>query len=85
MGLQFDCGGLRCGRAPKLLDCGEHYPRMPEQHADVLEVLIGQMTECRETNPVFGKALGVLGHAELFEPIGNLLHGAKPTRPSLRC
>ena len=57
---------------------------MPEQHADVLEVLIGQMRNLRETNPVFSKALGVLGHAEFFEPIGNLLHGAKPTRPSLR-
>ena len=31
-----------------------------------------------------GKALRVLGHAEFFEPIGDLLHGAKPTRPSLR-
>ena len=58
----------------ELLDCGEHYPPMPEQHADVLEVLIGQMTECRETNPVFSKAPRILGHAEFFEPVCNLLH-----------
>ena len=51
---------------------------MPEQHADVLEVLIRQMTEGRETNSVFGKTLGVLGHAELFEPIRNLLHRWPP-------
>ena len=33
-----DCAAVA---APKLLDSGEHYPPMPEQHADILEVLIG--------------------------------------------
>jgi hypothetical protein len=47
---------------------------MPEQDANVLEVLIGEMAERSDTNPVFSKALGVLGHAELFEPVSNLLH-----------
>ena len=28
----------------------------------------------RDLNAVFSKALGVLGHAELFEPVRNLLH-----------
>jgi hypothetical protein len=65
---------LSYGRAPKLLDRREHYAPMPEQHADVLKVLIGQMAKCCETNPVFSKTLRVLGHAELFEPVGNLLH-----------
>jgi hypothetical protein len=33
----------------------------------------------------FTKVSRVLGHAELFEPIGNLLHGRKPPPlPSLR-
>src|SRR5262249_18711498 len=50
------------------------YAPMPEQNADVLEVLIGQMAECCETNPVFSKTLGVIGHAELLEPVGNLMH-----------
>ena len=51
---------------------------MPQQDADVLKVLIGQMWECRDINPVFGKTLAVLGHAELFEPVCNLLHGGPP-------
>ena len=48
---------------------------MPEQHAYVLEVLIGQVAERRDSNAVLCKALGILGHAELFEPIHNLPHG----------
>jgi hypothetical protein len=36
--------------------------------------LIGEIGQYREINPVFGKALGVLGHAKLIEPIRNLLH-----------
>ena len=70
-------------RAGKLADGREHLPAMPEQDADVLEVLIGQMAEYRDIDLVLGKALGVLGHAELFEPVRNLLHrGASPTRTS---
>jgi hypothetical protein len=75
--LRLDCGGTRrcCrGRAAKLADGGKHYPPMPEQYADVLKVLIGQVAERRGTNSVFSKALRVLGHAELFEPVRNLLH-----------
>jgi hypothetical protein len=74
-------GGLRCrgGRTCQLADGGEHYPPMPEQDANVLEVLISQMRECRNTNPVLGKALRVLGHAELFEPIRNFSHCGAPS------
>ena len=60
--------------------CGD----APSDNAKVFKVLIGQVGKDREINAVFGKALRVLGHAELFEPIRNLLHGAKPTRPR-RC
>jgi hypothetical protein len=63
--------GCRCG---KLLDSSKHYPPMSEQHTDVFEVLIGQMAECCKTNAVFSKTLGVIGHAELLEPVRNLLH-----------
>ena len=52
---------------------------MPEQDADVLEVLIGQMAESRDINAVLSKALRVLGHAELFEPVRNLLHCGAPS------
>jgi hypothetical protein len=37
-------------------------------------MLIGQVGKDRKINTVFGKTLGVLGHAELLEPVGNLLH-----------
>jgi hypothetical protein len=40
----------------------------------LLWVLIGQLRENREINTVFGKAPGVLGHAELLEPVRNVLH-----------
>ena len=58
----------------KLRNRREHLPPMPERDAKLLEVLIGQMAKDREINVVLGKALRVLGHAERFEPIRNLLH-----------
>ena len=60
--------------ACQLADGREHYPPMPKQDADFFEVLISQMGKCRDINPVLGKALSVLGHAELIEPVRNLLH-----------
>ena len=48
-----------------------------------IEVLIRQFAENVDIDVALGKALRILGHAELFEPICNLLHRAKPTRPSL--
>jgi hypothetical protein len=54
---------------------------MPEQDADVFQVLIRQMREYREINSILGKPLGVLGHAELFEPVRNLLHCGVPRLP----
>src|SRR5215813_321184 len=47
---------------------------MPKGDADVFEILVGQIAKYRDINPVLGKGLGVLGHAELFEPVRNLLH-----------
>jgi hypothetical protein len=51
-------------------------------YPEFFEVLIGQVTQDREIDIVLGKALGVLGHAELFEPVrtSRLL----PTRISSR-
>ena len=43
-------------------------------NADLFEVLIGQVTENREIDIVVGKGLGILGQAELFEPVRNRLH-----------
>ena len=55
-------------------DRAQHFPPMPERDADLFEVLIGQIAEDRDIDVVLGKALRVLGHAELFEPVRNLLH-----------
>src|SRR6516162_4037832 len=52
---------------------------MAEKDAHVLEVLICQMGQCRDINPVLSKTLRVLGHAEPFEPVSNLLHWRPPT------
>src|SRR4051794_40794021 len=48
---------------------------MAEQDPEVLKILIRQIAEHAELDTVFGKAFGVLGHAELFKPVRNLLHG----------
>jgi hypothetical protein len=47
---------------------------MSEQDANVVEVLIGQMAEYRDIDSVLGETLGVLGHAEDFEPVRDLRH-----------
>jgi hypothetical protein len=51
---------------------------LPNSHqecdANLFEVLIGQVAPNFEINIVLSKAMGVLGHAEFFEPIPNLLH-----------
>jgi predicted site-specific integrase-resolvase len=52
----------------------EHFSSMPEQDADVLEVLIGKMRKDRDVDAVVRKCAGVLGQAEPCEPIGNFLH-----------
>ena len=55
--------------------CPQQLPAMAERsNAHLFEVLIGQVAKDREIDIVLGKALGALGHAELFEPVRNLLH-----------
>jgi hypothetical protein len=51
---------------------------MPERDADVLQVLIGKIGERRQVDFVLGKQPPVLGHAELFEPVSDLLIAAAP-------
>ena len=52
--------GVRGAAPGSSLDRCEHFPPMPEQDADVLEVLISQMREYRDIDLVLGKALRVL-------------------------
>ena len=62
----------------------QHFAAIAEDDAKLFQVLIGQFAKDREINAVFSKTLGVLGHAELFEPVGNLLHrGPRPLTCSL--
>ena len=57
---------------------------MSERDPYILEVLVGEMTEHRDIDLVLGKALRVLGHAELFEPARNLLRCGAAMRGSFR-
>ena len=61
-------------RTGKLPDRTEHFQPVPKRQPEVSEMLIGQVGKDREINAVFGKPVQVLGHAEFFQPVGNLLH-----------
>ena len=52
---------------------------MPDGHAKPIEVIVRQFAENLYIDIVFSKTLSVLGHAELFEPVCNLLHSRPPT------
>jgi hypothetical protein len=46
---------------------------------DVLEVLVSQVGERRNADPIFSKALRVLPETELLKPVSDLLHrGSAP-------
>jgi hypothetical protein len=47
---------------------------MPERDAEFFEVLISQVRQDWCVDVILGKALGILGHAEFFEPVSDLLH-----------
>ena len=51
--------------------------------ANLFEVMIVRSPKDREIDIILGKALGVLGHAELVEPVRNFLHCAASLRWSL--
>ena len=56
----------------KIGNSAKHLSAMAEQDADVLKVLICQIAENRDIDPIFSKTLRVLGHAEFCEPVRNL-------------
>ena len=77
-------GGLRCaGLAPasSLIARRALSADAQASDADLFEVLIGQIREDRKIDAVLGKALRVLGHAELFEPVRNL-PASRPLPPA---
>jgi hypothetical protein len=65
--------GRWCG-APKFPDRAQHLAAITEYDTKVFQVLVCQILEDREINSVLDKTIGVLGHAEFFEPVRNLLH-----------
>jgi hypothetical protein len=74
--LQSDLTALATGRsAAKFANRAQHFQPVLERNAKVFEMLIGQVGENGPINVVLGEPLRVLGHAEFFEPICNLLHG----------
>jgi hypothetical protein len=52
---------------------------MPKRDAKLFEILIGQIAKDGGVDIVLGKALRVLGHAELLKPVRNLLHRGPST------
>ena len=76
LGLRFSKYRLsRCQSGTrKLSDCAKHFQAVAKRDPEVFEMLIGQLRENREINTVLSETFLVLGHAELFEPVGNLLH-----------
>jgi hypothetical protein len=68
------CRHLRRSRSGAALpDRPQHPPVMTKRDAKPLKVLIRQPRKNVDLDAL-GKPIGVLGHAELFEPVRNLLH-----------
>ena len=64
-----------CGRRAALGDRRQQALAEAERgDAELLQIGIGQLDQHAEIDVVLGKALGVLGHPELFEPVLYLLH-----------
>ena len=78
----------RLGAPPSLsggqaLDCPQNLAAMTKRSdTEVFQILICQIPENREIDIVVSKALGVLGHPKLFEPVRNLLHRGHRTPQS---
>jgi hypothetical protein len=60
--------------ADEIADRAQHFATVAERHNPDFEILIGQLSNDAFIDVVFDKAIGVLGHAEFFEPVRNLWH-----------
>jgi hypothetical protein len=65
---------LRRHSATKFADGAQHLAAIAKDDTEIFQVLICQVAEDGEINAVLGEALGVLGHAKVFEPVRNVLH-----------
>jgi len=68
--------GCRYGNrnVAEIADRAQHFASIAEQDPQLLQILIGEIGKDAEVNAIFDETLRVLGHAESFEPVGNLLH-----------
>src|SRR5262245_40329068 len=82
---RFSCsfGWCESGRL-KFRDGAQHLAAMPQQNAEVLEVLLCQVAEDRKINGVIAEPLRVLTQADRCEPLGNAFHGTSH-RPAGGC
>jgi hypothetical protein len=58
----------------ELTDRTQHFAPIAEHDAKVFQVLIGQVAKDRDVDATFGKFREILGQAEPFEPLRDLLH-----------
>jgi hypothetical protein len=68
------CARCRYGNRAKLADRAQQFAAIAEQDTEAFKVLVRELREDAQVNAIFDKAIGVLGHAEFFEPVRNLLH-----------
>ena len=57
---------------------------MTHRQPEFSQILVCEIGEDAKIDIVLGKALRVLGHAEVFEPVRNCLHCGAPVRWTLR-
>src|SRR5262249_10333683 len=73
---RFSCSFGWCESGPlKFRDGAQNLSTMPQQNAEILEVLLCQVAEDRKINGVIAEPLGVLTQADRCEPLGNAFHG----------
>ena len=78
--------GYRLWRGIKLGDRTQHFATITKDNAEILEILICQVREDGEIDPILSKALRILGHAKLFEPLSKTVHNTatKIVIPNIR-
>ena len=77
-------GRRRVNGLAEIGDRAKHFATITENDAQLLQVLISQIGKDFKIDAVLRKALRVLGHAEIFEPVRNFLHRGAPVRRTLR-
>src|SRR5262249_22945324 len=68
----------------ELDDCTLHFATMAEKDIEPIEVLVLQIGQDVNIDPILDKTLRVLPKPKLFEPVRNLLHACVPATGSLR-